>query len=422
MRKYMLASCLVATIVGIGSAQRNTAGWLYTNTAIGGAEVAHVTAEGVVKAVVSKGLLSSVVPSCIAMDRDNLHCLLGRASGGLLRIDLAGTVKETICTTAHAVTDVCIDGDGSYIVTVAAGLTKPAALLKVTATGQVTTLCEGAPLSVPVSACVDVRTGDYVILDGAISGRLIRVSRDGASVDVFARLGMSIGNTCRQDLRTGEFLVCAQVSPTQTIAMARVSAAGVVNGVIGLELNGQGIASLACDRVADAAETVCVAAQGALGCALYTVERATKKVEKVVDLGTQAVSCVEAMLCRELQSTCVAPGQWDIDLKVVADGNLPCVFAGSLRGSVGFRLPDQRCIALTPDILTQLCVQGGLQPFLSNTTARLDLTGRATARLDITSIPFLIGSGVRVWFTAVTLDANASFGIKTICDPIVICL
>ncbi len=422
MRKYLLLTALVATIGSVGNAQRNTAGWLYTNTALGGAEVAHVTAEGVVKAVVSKGLLSSVLPSCIAMDRDNTHCLLGRASGGLLRIDLAGTIKETICTTAHAVTDVCIDGDGSYIVTAAAGLTKPAALLKITAAGQITTLCEGAPLSVPVSVCVDVRTGDYVVLDGAVSGRLIRVSRDGVSTDVFARLALPIANKCRQDLRTGEFLVCSRVNVSQTIALARVSASGVVNSVIGLELDGKGIASAACDRVSDAVETVCVAAQDALGCAIYTVERATKKVKKVADLGIQAVSCVEAMLCRELQSVCVAPGTWDIRLNITGDASLPCVIAGSLRGSIGFRLPDQRCVALTPDILTQLCVQGGLQPILSNTTARLDLTGRAKARLDVTSMPFLIGSGVRVWFTAVTLDANAAFGIKTICDPIVICL
>lgn len=414
---------MVALLIGTsGIAQRHGDGWVYTNTGLTGPEVGRISDGGVVTSVLPKGLLSSVTPSCILMDHDNVHCLLGRMSGGLFRMDLAGTIKKTILPTIHKITDVCIDGDGSYLVSVAAGLLKPAALLKIDVAGTVTTLCEGGPLSNPVSVCVDIRTGDYVVLDGALSGRLIRISPDGLSAKVFANLGLSIGNKCRQDLRTGEFLVSGLISPTQTIALARVTQGGVVTALLGLELNGQGVASLACDRVSDVTETVCVVTQGLLGCALYTVETATAKVGKVVDLGLQTAASLELLGCCELSSKRYTQGKWDLDLSVSADAGLEFVIAGSLTGTTAFRLSDNRCIALTPDLLTLLCIQGGLPSYLTGTHGWLDVKGRGSARLDVTPCPILVGSGVKIWFAGVTLDAKASLGIKTICDPIVICL
>jgi len=199
-----------------------------------------------------------------------------------------------------------------------------------------------------------------------------------------------------------------------------VTAGGVVTALLGLDLDAQGVASLACDRVSDVTQRVCTVTQGLLGCALYTVETVTTTVKKVVDLGLETVSSIELIGCRELSTKCYTQGKWDLDLCVRGDAGLEFVIAGSLSGAGPIELGDNRCVALTPDVLTLLCIQGGLPSYLSGTRGWLDAKGCASARLDVTPCPILVGSGIKIWFAAVTLDAKASLGIKTISDPIVI--
>lgn len=91
----------------------------------------------------------------------------------------------------------------------------------------------------------------------------------------------------------------------------------------------------------------------------------------------------------------------------------------------GFRpgpvLADGREIPLVPDTLTLVALRGGIPGMLTGTVGTLDAQGTASVTVD-TNVLGGGQTGVKVWATALVLDAKAPSGIRAIVGPTLLVL
>jgi hypothetical protein len=124
---------------------------------------------------------------------------------------------------------------------------------------------------------------------------------------------------------------------------------------------------------------------------------------------------------RDLGSLRTGRGQWAVSIapdKPKAFAGRPFVLAASLTppSPGGIVLPDGRQIFIGIDVLTVLTLAGPVPPFLTGNTGNLDANGRATAKLDLSSLG-KAANGIVLHFCAAVPDPNAPAGLAWVCDP-----
>ena len=114
------------------------------------------------------------------------------------------------------------------------------------------------------------------------------------------------------------------------------------------------------------------------------------------------------------------PNGRSLRLSYPGEGGRQYRVAFSLAGvRPGPLLSDRREIPLIPDELTLLCLNGGVQGILENTTGFLNASGEASVKVDTN----VLGSAlkdVKMWAVALVLDPGASAGISHISGPILL--
>jgi len=120
---------------------------------------------------------------------------------------------------------------------------------------------------------------------------------------------------------------------------------------------------------------------------------------------------------RHTQPILTGPRQWSIQLSAPPFAGRSYAIALSLTGArPGVMLPDGRRVNLRFDALTTATLLDRLRPIFAPGSGALGAAGRATAHLDLSSIPRL---GVPLWIAWAVLDPSAPFGIALLPDTYV---
>jgi len=150
---------------------------------------------------------------------------------------------------------------------------------------------------------------------------------------------------------------------------------------------------------------------------MWWIDLGTKQITRINKFQLKTIADSTILESRNVQTVRSAAGRFTIGLNVPTDAGKGYVLGLSLTGyKPMFPLPDGRRIPLVVDPLTVLSLQGALAPFVTGTVGQLDAFGKATARMDVSSLINVI-KGLKVWMVLATLDAKAPLGISTICDP-----
>jgi len=106
-----------------------------------------------------------------------------------------------------------------------------------------------------------------------------------------------------------------------------------------------------------------------------------------------------------------------LNLSFPGEGGRPFVVGASLNGTCpGLPLKDGRVIPLAIDVLTGLCLSGGIPGLLEGTVGLLDASGRAAVKVNANPLGPGV-KGVRIWFAAVVLDPSAPSAVAHIVGP-----
>ncbi len=279
---------------------------------------------------------------------------------------------------------------------------------------------------------IDIDSGDLLVQSGATPDPLQLVARDGSTVTTIAtsldsRFGIA------QDIPTGDIYSGSGDTPLRVFQVPYQQTSPNLIQMSTLANGGPGSTySMRADRASPLFRQVIVGSCWTL-CpnligGLYTMDVSgltpviTGVISTVVT-GQSDLYEVELLYRRNVHSNLTARGQWDIGIKIPEDANKPYVLAVSASGVRGrgvARFPQSaRTAWLNTDSVTFLALRTGLAPFLVNDKGTLDGNGEAIAKLDM-SLFGPSANGIRLWFLAVTIDANAPDGIATITDPHVI--
>jgi len=120
---------------------------------------------------------------------------------------------------------------------------------------------------------------------------------------------------------------------------------------------------------------------------------------------------------RDLSSVRTGKGTWAMIFNPGqgARAGMPFLVAASILPS-RVTLPDGREIVLGLDWLSVLSVAGAIPPYLTGNTGTLDASGRATAKVDMSSIG-TAANGLVLHFCGAVLDPKAPSGIAWVADP-----
>jgi len=149
------------------------------------------------------------------------------------------------------------------------------------------------------------------------------------------------------------------------------------------------------------------------------------------DLNTKAVTTLSPTFSsfthvrpdrfRNVATERLGPGRWAVRLDFPGEVGKLYTFGVSVTGvRPGVPLADGRRLLFNPDAVTALGLSGQLGPILRGYAGQLDVAARARGVIDVGAAP--PWKGVRIWIQAVTLDRNASLGILTIADPVLLIL
>jgi hypothetical protein len=294
-----------------------------------------------------------------------------------------------------------------------------ARLLRIDPAGRTVSITQNASFAMHLG--LDIDTGDLISGAGT---NLYRLARDGSSVATFGTgFNFRYGDIA-QDVLTGDVFVptcCGYVTNGVSLHVLRAgtSVATVFladpTGLVGAYGPNPDRASAARPRLVTGSHIFLSSAPNSGG--MWYLDLATATPTKLAPFPHTTLSDSTILGSREIQSVRTAPGRYDLRFNIPTEGGIPYVAAVSLSGvRPSIRLPDGRRIALVPDTFTVASVSGWLVPFLTGNLGSLDPFGRATARLDVSSIYSAV-KGLRLWVLLITLDSRAPLGLATICDP-----
>lgn len=269
---------------------------------------------------------------------------------------------------------------------------------------------------------IDVRTGELLIAAGS---NLMRVDRQTGKATTLGTGFMSRYGDAAQDPLTGSVYVstCCGTStvprsldvlpPGKTVSTIYLASPTLL-GAYGPQM----------DRVSAATTRIVTGCYRSSSTAqsggIWYIDVNSSATQKVASFATTTVADVTFIEGRNIHSTRTAPGRYSVNISLPADASRSYVMGVGFTGVVpALPLPDGRRIPLVLDDLALLSVRGLLAPLVSGTVGALDAFGRATARIDVSSLYPGI-RGLVVWMVVLTIDPKAPLGISTITDPFVL--
>jgi hypothetical protein len=120
---------------------------------------------------------------------------------------------------------------------------------------------------------------------------------------------------------------------------------------------------------------------------------------------------------RHLQTAKLAPGRWSIRLSCPDHpGKTYVLILGATGYRPGIKLPDGRTFHLNFDAFFALSMANLLRPYFDPGPLRLNATGDAVGRIDVSSLPPF---DIPIWIAAGVLDPSAPSGIACLPDTYV---
>jgi len=416
-------SWLTLCLAPMLAAQPHTAPW----TAFGpgssptDALVARVDTNGMLRTVFPRSSLpldNQVWGGTVDIDNATSIAIISSTvyPAAMLFIDPSGSVQKSLAISpampgAGYLQDIVLDDDGTFLVVRGPGNTVPAALLRVSRSGSVTTVFSSAAVPRPRSIVLDGDTGDYYLAE-SLSRRLVQVSRDGGGVTSLGTWPTSFWHErISYQIRTGMILHPEFVG-AGPFSIWQMTPGGTVSTYVTIP-SSLAILDVRPDRSSARSERM-FATTHQLSGTFYLIDDASRSVTSLRSGGAPGQSLVPP---REVASCRTAPGQWEFRLHFEGQPKQPFAMAFSLAGMrPGMVLSDGRKILLQPDVLTYLSLSGRLDPVLTGNLGVLDPDGRAVVLLDLQNAPSL--TGFNLFGLAVTLDPSAPVGLRTIADPI----
>jgi len=175
------------------------------------------------------------------------------------------------------------------------------------------------------------------------------------------------------------------------------------------------------DRASAAVQQLVTASKLNMGDGIWKVDIATTTPTRIATIYRDCFKCVPAF-SRNVQTISTGKGKWDARVSLPMWAHRNFVLAVSMSGvRPGLKLPDGRTLPLIMDNLAFLSVTLGLAPFVTGNMGKLDSTGLAVAKIDVSGIGKVL-NGIRLWLCAVVIDGSAPLGIAVITDPMCLVL
>ena len=358
------------------------------------------------------------------MDVDNTGYVLTywevTQNAGILRVSSNGSILQSIVARQLAPfdgmpLDVMVDFNGDYTLLIGNGF-QPPALLRLTRTGSVTTILQGTKTTFfrnPATLAWDVETGEYLVYDEGYflqsqPPHIYRIAHDGSRAATIAsmKIAMATNTPITRDSATGDIYYA-------TLQGVFVLPQG---GTVSTLLTGPftQTLSLVADRASDPNPRL-VGGVGGATPFLFSMDLATKAVTTIT---TQVPYVWEVFPHRHRNVTTIrqGPGIWDVLFDFPQDAGNAYAAALSISGTrPGFHIGNRR-VAINPDTVMVMSLQGLLAPIYTGYTGVLSPFGTAKGRIDVSML--LPGiAGLKIWVQALTINPHAPLGVATIADP-----
>jgi len=275
------------------------------------------------------------------------------------------------------------------------------------------------------NATVDTYTGEILIAAGVSNGVLMRIERQtGTTTTLGTGFATRYGDAAH-DALTGDVYVSTCCGTSTVGRSLDVLRAGKSVSTIYLSSPSLlGAYGPQMDRVSAASPRIVTgcfrSSTTAASGGIWYIDLKTTGLQKVASFAPTTVANVLFLEGRNIQSTRTGPGRYTVNLSLPPDASRPYVMGAGITGVIpALPLPDGRRIPLVLDDVALLSIQGLLAPIVSGTVGALDPLGKATVRIDVSSLYPGI-RGLVMWMVAVTFDPNAPLGVSTITDPYVL--
>ena len=411
MKKLILFGCLLVLAAGLVTSQNHVNGY------------AGISTSGNVYFLDGANKLTTVKVGTsteygMVMDRTNSLLIAFDGPGNLVQVDpVTQTVVGTLAGPFSSPYDMAVDQNGDYFIV------SSTTLWKLDSASTITTVLTGLA-SASGGMDIDIDSGDLLVQSRTGVDPLWRITRDGSSITTVASGGdPRYGIT--QHIPTGDIFTgscCGDFSPPENVFQYP---AGTSIATVWLSSASPpvGVYSLKADRSSAANQRLILGGFGASASrgdgGFFTIDIASKLVNRLTTL-TVSFYETEILYRRNVHSYATGKGTWNIGITIPEDPGKPYILAVSASGvRPGIPFPDGRLACLNLDTITYVGLTTGLAPYVTNTSGTLSALGRATAKLDLSSLG-PVANGVLLFFDVITLDPAAPLGIKTITDPHVI--
>ncbi|MBN2491812.1 MAG: hypothetical protein JXQ29_13275 [Planctomycetes bacterium] len=433
-RTALLAAILLLAVAPL-AAQHHTAPWSFIGDANAASPypvtIGRIDLQGVFTTVLPLGRLLQYDHgqggALEADDQTYVVAILSKVNTGkLLRVDAGGTILQTVVILpvppqagGGYTHDVIVDQNGDYVVVVGPPTAAPkACLLRANRQGVIGTIFPGPGLGYATAVTTDIDSGHFLLLDTQMRD-VYSIAPDGSAVTSVGNFSRQIYllNQLTQDVASGDLFV-GSWSQFGAVLL-RMDSLGQSTIFLGWGL--YGAYGVHTDRASDPCPRLVVGSTS-VDSGLFFVDLATRAITTFYSSAVGFPLVYHKVFPnREVATERFAARGWNVRLHFAGEGGSAYTLALSLSGvRPGLFLPDGRRICFNPDAVTAPSVLGHLAAVFTGQSGRLDVGGRATARLDVSSLPPL--AGLRVWIQALVLDPNAPLGIRTIPDPVVMVL
>lgn len=389
---FLLIATIAVSLCSSSTAQALRGGDLLT-TDYGSASLHRIDATGATTTLWTGGPLAG--PAGVTTTRDGDVVVVDYTSDRLVRFDRTTGSPTTIATAIGGPLRLCEDADGTFLVT---GIT-PRRLVRVTPSGQITTVASGAPLVRPFGVAVDL-DGSYLVADDFAPG-LFRVTATGVVTPIHVGLPFRLPQGVAV-FPNGDYAVIDGI--TDVVYRVDRTTGGVTifcpNATLGG--NPEGI-------VPDFGGGFFVAQSSAAGSRIAAVDplgNATTVAAGAPMVNIEDVARVPFLTGSTTLGT--GPGAlfpFGLDLPGHGGEYYTLVLAASV--FPGWQVPgDPRALALNADPFFLATIGVDAPPFLAGWAGFLDGNGRANPSSDFRMLPPGAFAGLTFWQQGLTLSGN----------------